>query len=96
MVWVASSCVLLLERATLSGLPDAFVRVVPENGAAHRLLQERRVLVRPRFPSARSSTAGSRSTTSGCTTLWAKAAGVTVDDAEISSSDLVRMSRRRT
>ena len=25
---------LLLERAVLSGLPDAFVRVVPENGAA--------------------------------------------------------------
>ena len=25
---------LLLERASLSGLPDAFVRVVPENGAA--------------------------------------------------------------
>ena len=25
---------LLLERASLSGMPDAFVRVVPENGAA--------------------------------------------------------------
>ena len=25
---------LLLDRASLSGLPDAFVRVVPENGAA--------------------------------------------------------------
>jgi ribosomal protein S18 acetylase RimI-like enzyme len=26
--------ILLLQRASLSGLPDAFVRVVPENGAA--------------------------------------------------------------
>src|SRR5829696_9264031 len=31
-------------------------------------------------PSARSSTAGSRSTTSGCTTLWVEAADVTLDD----------------
>jgi GNAT superfamily N-acetyltransferase len=69
---------LLLEQASLAGLLDASAWF-PRTGWPSPVIAARGSRPYPN-PSARSSTAGSRSTTSGCTALWVEAAGVALED----------------